>query len=141
MAKPYIHAVSSAKQWGGKPEDYLEIHDWFDQTKAHLPDGRHRALLHHSFGIFLCEQVFGVNITNSEGKLVSVRAIGEQHCLEDFGMKFIPTVQDYFGEMPYEPWMNNAPGTFPPSYQQVEAKRVETKTTDFISFDKERIVD
>jgi hypothetical protein len=137
VAKPYIHAQSSAKKWGGKPEDFLAIHQWFDQTKAHLPDGRHRALLHHSFGIFLCEQVFGTNITNSDGNLVSVRAIGEQHVMEDFGMKFIPTVQDYLGELPYSPWLNNSPGCYPPSYKEIERSRTKVS----IKFDTERMVD
>lgn len=56
--KPYLHGAVSVKKWGGKEEDYQKIHDWFDQTKAHFPDMRHRAILHSSFGIFLCEQVF-----------------------------------------------------------------------------------
>lgn len=101
--KPYIHALSSVKKYGGKPEDYLEIHEWFDQTKAHFPDQRHRAILHSSFGIFLCEQVFGTNIENSNGRLISVRDIGEQHVIEDMGT--IPTVQDYLKDMPMYEWL------------------------------------
>ena len=46
MAHPYHHAVSSSKKFGGAPGEYQAIHGWFDQTKAHLPDVRHRALLH-----------------------------------------------------------------------------------------------
>ncbi len=42
-------------------------------------------------GIFLGEQVFGANITNSDGKKVSVRDIGEQHVVEYYRGKFIPT--------------------------------------------------
>ncbi len=42
-------------------------------------------------GIFLCEQVFGANITNSDGKKVSVRDIGEQHVVEYYRGKLIPT--------------------------------------------------
>ena len=34
MAHPVIHAKSSAKKFGGKFEDYLHIHSWFDETKA-----------------------------------------------------------------------------------------------------------
>jgi hypothetical protein len=52
MAHPYHHAVRSARLFGGKPEDYLAIHNWFDESKAHLADFRHRALRHHSEGIF-----------------------------------------------------------------------------------------
>lgn len=68
MAHPWHHAISSSKKHGGMPEEYLEIHNWFDQTKAHMPDVRHRAILHSSFGIFLCEQMFGVTMTNSSRK-------------------------------------------------------------------------
>lgn len=101
--KPYLHALRSVKKWGGKVEDYQKLHDWFDQTKAHFPDMRHRAILHNSFGIFLLEQVFGINITNSDGKIVSVRDIGEQHVIDDVGT--IPTIQDYLQGMPFYDWL------------------------------------
>lgn len=104
MSKPWKHSLSSVRKFGGKPEDYIKIHDWFDQTKQCLPDVRHRAILHSSFGIFLCEQVFGHNITNSEGKCISVRDIGEQHVIEDLGS--IPTIQDWLQETPIRPWMS-----------------------------------
>ena len=45
MAHPYHHAVSSVRKWGGRVEDYQAIHDWFDASKAHLADFRHRACL------------------------------------------------------------------------------------------------
>jgi hypothetical protein len=95
--KPHIHANRSVRKWGGKREDYQEIHNWFDQTKAHIPDMRHRAVLHNSFGIYLCEQVFGTLITNSEGREVSVRDIGEQHVIDDLGQ--IPTLSACFEGM------------------------------------------
>lgn len=104
MSKPWKHALSSAKKFGGKPEDYLPIHDFFDSTKACLPDVRHRAILHSAFGIFIAEKVFGHNIKNSDGKLVSVRDIGEQHCIEDLGT--IPTLQDWLRNLPIESWMS-----------------------------------
>lgn len=103
--KPYDHAVSSAKQFGGKPEDYLEIHNFMDSSKAHIADGRHRAILHSSFGIFITEKVFGVNIINEEGELISVRDVAEQHVLEDLGT--IPTVADWLKELPIKSWMAN----------------------------------
>ena len=34
MAHPLQHAKSSVRKWGGVVEDYLEIHEWFDETKA-----------------------------------------------------------------------------------------------------------
>lgn len=104
MAHSYHHAVSSARKFGGEPEDYLAIHDWFDESKAFMADPRHRALRHHAEGIFAAERIFGSTITNSTGKRVPVRVIGEQHVLEDMG--WIPSVQDWFSNMSVQPWMN-----------------------------------
>jgi hypothetical protein len=101
--KPYIHAVNSARKYGGVPDDYQAIHDFFDSSKASLADIRHRALLHSSFGIFLVERVFGATIVNSDGKRVSVRDIGEDHVIEDLG--FIPTVEKWLRNIPVADWM------------------------------------
>lgn len=109
MAHVWHHAQSSAKRFGGKPEDYLDIHHWFDCTKQFEPTFRHRALRHHTQGIFECEQVFGAVLTNSDGKEVPVRVIGEQHVKEDFS-GFIPTVQDWLKNIPAESWMQPQPG-------------------------------
>jgi len=102
MAHPYDHARSSAKKFGGVPEDYLHIHHWFDETKQYFADFRHRALRHHSAGIFWVEERYGSTILNSEGKRVPVRVIGEQHVKEDCG--FIPTPEDWLKGIPHEPW-------------------------------------
>jgi hypothetical protein len=103
VAHPLKHAESSAKRFGGSAEDYLAIHNWFDESKAFLADFRHRALRHHAEGIFLCERIFGPSITNSEGKAVPVRYIGEQHVKEDLGR--IPTAQDWLTQIKPERWM------------------------------------
>ncbi len=117
MSKPYIHAQSSAKRYGGKPEDYLDIHNWFDETKAIIADNRHRALRHHAEGIFVCERIFGVTRVNSAGRTYSVRDVGEDHISEDFH-GFIPSAQDYLMEMSIQDWMCNGKGT-PPSFAKV----------------------
>lgn len=101
--KPLIHARASASRYGGKLEDYLPIHNFMDSSKASLPDVRHRAVLHSSFGIFVTETVFGTFITNSDGKQVSVRDIAEDHVREDLG--FIPTVERWLSTMKIEDWM------------------------------------
>ena len=103
MAHPWHHALRSAKLFGGKPEDHLAVHDWFDESKAHVPDLRHRALRHHSEGIFLCEQIFGTVLRNSAGRDVPTRLIGEQHVKDDLG--WIPTVKDWLVNLRIEPWM------------------------------------
>ena len=105
MTHTWFHAESSAKRYGGKPEDYLAIHDWFDDTKETFADFRHRALRHHSQGIFEAERVFGKTITNADGKTVPVRYIGEQHVKEDCG-GIIPTVSDWFRNIKPETWMS-----------------------------------
>lgn len=114
--KPWEHSISSSKKFGGSPSDYLKIHDWFDQTKSHVGNNCHRAILHNSFGVFLAEQMFGHVITNSENKQISVREIGEQHIFEDLG--FIPTVSDYLENLQYQPWMSNEKGAAKPSSQK-----------------------
>lgn len=106
MSNPLVHAERSAKKWGGRPEDYLAIHQWLDATKAHLPDNRHRMVLHNGFGIALAEQVFGAAIDNANGKRVFVRDIAEQHVLEDLGC--IPSLAECLKELPLRPWMAGA---------------------------------
>ncbi len=103
MAHPYHHAESSARKYGGEPADYLPIHQFLDASKQHMADFRHRALRHHSEGIFLLEAFFGATIMNSADRVIPVRFIGEQHVLEDLGR--IPTVADWLGRIQPEPWM------------------------------------
>ena len=33
MAHPYHHALSSTRIWGGRTDDYLAIHSWFDEPE------------------------------------------------------------------------------------------------------------
>lgn len=101
--KPMIHARSSARKYGGKPEDYFDIHQFMDSTKSALADVRHRALLHSSWGCFIVEQVFGVERTNSDGRKYSPRDVAEDHCIEDLG--FIPSVERWLGNMKIQTWM------------------------------------
>ncbi len=105
MSHTYHHSESSAKIFGGAPEDYLKIHDWLDATKETFADFRHRALRHHSQGIFEAERVFGHTIENSFGKKVPVRYICEQHIKEDCG-GFIPSVSDWLRNIKQESWMS-----------------------------------
>jgi hypothetical protein len=104
MAHPFHHALSSVRKFGGKPEDYQRIHDWFDASKEIIADFRHRALRHHAQGIFECEREFGTTIRNSDGKHVPVRLIGEQHVKEDFAGR-IPSFADWVRAIRPERWM------------------------------------
>ncbi len=159
MSKPAVHARSSAKRYGGVPEDYLDLHSIMDESKGAVGDNRHRVVTHSAFGIFLMEKMFGMNmkklnqlkakynlpdeavadiiewkrdcihsgtsIINSDGKSVEVRDIAEQHVVEDFGGRFIPTLQDYVEGMPCADWMQGR-GT-PPSYKNIKGDKLERK--------------
>jgi len=105
MAHPLHHAQSSMHRYGGQAEDYQAIHDWFDATKSFLATPQHRALRHHTAGIFEAERIFGISLTNSEGREIPVRFIAEQHIRED--CRCIPTVSDWLRHIPIEPWMAN----------------------------------
>lgn len=102
---PYKHAESSVNKWGGIPADYVELHNWFDETKAFTGDWTHRALRHHSAGIQWAVELFGHVIVNSDGKSIPTKMLAEQHVEEDCG--FIPTVQDWLKMLTKnpEPWM------------------------------------
>ena len=102
---PYYDAISTAKKFGGKPEDYVVIHDWFDETKQYTGDWTHRALRHHSAGIQWCIEKFGHFIINSDNKNVPIKLVAEQHVMEDCG--FIPTPADYLVLLKEKPakWM------------------------------------
>lgn len=103
MSHSYYHSKSSAKIHGGKWEDYMPVHSWFDFSKSYYPDNRHRILRHHTEGIFMAETIFGPVIKNSDGREVPTRLIAEQHMLEDFG--WIPSVSDWLDEVNLKDWM------------------------------------
>jgi hypothetical protein len=113
---PIIHTENSMRKFGGKtPEDFeafLVIHKKMDCSKAYFSDNRHRALTHHMFWVNeVMLPIFGDWLEISTGKKLSVKDICEQHILEDFRMKFIPTVQDYLQEMDITKWMQNGAGS------------------------------
>jgi hypothetical protein len=124
MSKPYIHAVSSAKRFGGEWQDYIEIHEFMDCSKAVIADNRHRALTHNSWFIgVVIPRVFGeVFSRKSDGVLISSRDIAEQHVLEDYRKRFIPAASDFLSKIPFEPWMQNGEKGHPDSYENLKRK-------------------
>ncbi|MCA3186910.1 MAG: hypothetical protein IOC96_15315 [Rhodobacter sp.] len=122
MAHPYQHAISSQKKWGGTVEDYLEIHAWFDGSKAIIADFRHRALRHHAEGIFMAETIFGSTITLSSGRIIPTRWIGEQHVTEDLG--FIPSFADWARAIQPLPWMGRSQKIEIPVHEQSPIREI-----------------
>lgn len=121
MSKPFIHAQSSAKKFGGVWEDYISIHELLDSSKAVIADNRHRALTHNSWFIStIIPKIFGeVFKRQSDGCLVSTRDVAELHVLEDYRKRFIPSASDFLSKIPYEPWMQNGESGTPESYKNL----------------------
>ena len=128
MSNPIIHAESSAKNFGGDMNDYINIHEKMDCSKAWMPDNRHRVLTHTMFWIKeVMIPIYGSYITNSDGKKISVKDICERHILEDYKMKFIPTPQDFIQEMNVKDWMKNGNGITPSAQKLYKRVPVEEK--------------
>lgn len=128
MSVPYIHAKSSSKKFGGNPEDYMDIHELMDSSKQAFPSNQHRAITHNSwFCSNIIPKVFGHMRVNSNGREYSTKDVAEQHVLEDFKMKFIPSIQDYLENMEMKPWMNNGNGEVPNSAKLLYKKKIKTE--------------
>lgn len=135
MSKPYIHAKNSVRLWGGEVDDYLPLHDFLDSSKDCMPDVRHRVLTHNSWFINnVLEKIFGHTITNSAGREVSVKGIGEQHVSEDFSGRFIPSPQDWIENMELKDWMNNGRIGSPSSIRKYDNGKLSGNKKTVISF-------
>jgi len=117
MAKPYIHADASVRRYGGKSEDYLELHELMDSSKIAHPTNVHRTLTHNTwFAKVIIPKCFGNTITNSDGKKISTEQIALDHIAEDFGGKFVPSAQDYLINVVPQDWFENGKTGLPSSY-------------------------
>lgn len=133
MANAFIHSKNSVKRYGGVVNDYINLHKKMDCSKTVVAANTHRCLTHHMFWIIeVMIPIFGYTITNSDGKEVCVKDICEEHILEDFGMKFIPTPQDYIEGMEMQDWMQNGISGIPPSCRKlIKNKSTKRKHIDF----------
>jgi hypothetical protein len=95
-----------AVRWRGRRLPRRPPISWFDSSKEMHGDFRHRALRHHTQGVFECERVFGQMITNSGGREIPVRWVAEQHVIEDLG--FLPTLSDWLSCIRPKPWMTRS---------------------------------
>ena len=119
----WLHAQRSVNRYGGVIEDYTPIHETIDSSKSALADMRHRTLTHNTWFISLIlPKIHGDFIVNSDGRKVSVRQIGEDHVLEDFKGRFIPTAADFIQEMEYKDWMQNG-ADVPSSHKKLKVKK------------------
>lgn len=116
MASPFVHAMNSVDKWGGNVEDYLPIHRFLDSTKLHMDTWQHRAILHNTFGVGLCEQVFGDVVRLSSGEYVEVRYIAAKHIKEDCG--YVPTIKEWLHDL--------KPKKFALNFKNYETERSNT---------------
>ena len=87
------------------------------KRKYNLPD----QFLNDLIDLFKRNRLQGVHIMNSEGRKVHVRDVAEQHVLEDFRNKFIPSLNDYLSNMNLQMWMDNAMGSPQSKLEQSES--------------------
>lgn len=126
MGNILFHSESSAKKFGGIPDDYIAIHKFLDMSKLFIADWRHRCLLHNTFGVALCELHFGDFYTlPSNGVKVCTRTIAETHIIED--LHCIPSVELMLHEMPIRPWMNGFTLTDKRAMQNVKILTTEIR--------------
>lgn len=130
MAQSYLHAEASARHFGGKPEDYLPIHEWIDQFKQTMGDVRHRAFFHNTKGPWLAQEVFGHYIEvfdekKQKTKKVMVRDIAENHIVEDLG--WLPTPEDWLECMNCVVWMGGKRNRFVGREELLNAVQKEGK--------------
>ncbi len=103
------HSELSAVKFGGAPEDYFEVHKFLDSSKLFFFNIKHRALLHHTFGISLCIMALGDLVSNSDGQKILVRDIASEHLKEDLNGQ-VPTLADWFTQAnePISPTLKQA---------------------------------
>jgi hypothetical protein len=106
MAHPYHHSLSSVRSFGGNVSDFIKIHSWFDETKAHFADFRHRSFRHHKEGVAIMSEVFGPTLMTSCGGVVPTSKIGEQHITED--CLSVVSSSDWANSIKFQKWMGTS---------------------------------
>ncbi len=72
-------AAASAQRFGGEPEHYRALHDWFLATQSWCDGAEHLLFRHHSFGIFEAEGRFGPTLDVGNDRCVPTRVVAERH--------------------------------------------------------------
>jgi hypothetical protein len=136
IMNPFFHSKSSVKRWGGKVEDYIQLHELLDSPKATINNNSARLLTHNTWFVYtIIPKIFGYNIINSDGKSVDTIDIAMLHLAEDFRFKGIPTPQDYLENLVVQPWMNNGVKEIP----SVEAQKRSRELLEKLRLEKEEI--
>src|SRR4029078_7417483 len=110
---PEQHALLSVKRYGGKQEDYYEVHYLMDHSKHFVTNGHalHRAASHNWWGITMIESLMTTKIING----ISVRQLLIDHVREDCGT--IPTLEECINTL--------VSGTYLKLYNKPDKKELE----------------
>lgn len=93
---PNIHAKNAARKYGGVPSDYLPYEIFMDQCRGELGDIRHRLITHNAWFIhFVALKIFPRVFRNSDGNVVELLLVLEDHVREDMGGR-LPTLEENF---------------------------------------------
>ena len=99
-------AVSSAQRFGGEPEHYRAVHDWFLATQSWSAGAEHLLFRHHSFGIFEAESRFGPALDIGGDQRVPTRVVAERHVQRVLGR--VPAAIDVLRRIRGARWMLQA---------------------------------
>lgn len=133
---PLLHSRSSVKRFGGKVEDYIQLHELLDSPKSCMNNNSSRVLTHNTWFIYnIIPKIFGYNIINSDGKSVDTIDIAMLHVSEDFRHTGVPTPQDYLENLVVQPWMNNGVKPIP----SVEAQKVSKELLNKLRQEKQEV--
>lgn len=99
-------AEASARRFGGEPDRYRPLHDWFVATKRWCPGMTHLLFRHHSFGIFEAEARFGPALEVGPDRLIPTRVVAERHVQTVLGR--IPAAVDVLRRIKGARWMLQA---------------------------------
>lgn len=88
MSNPHYHALSSVRKFKCNYQSALDIHNFFDSSKACYANIQHRSILHNDFGVSVALKIFGDTELN--------QLICQQHLIEDTSRT--PSVDDWWDD-------------------------------------------
>lgn len=98
-------AQRSQQKYGGIVEDYLRIHQLLDSPSLWLKGEKQLVLTHNTFGVWLCDQAFGVTFKRrSDRELLLTAAIAKDHIEAELGS--VIDVCNFLHLMPIRTWQN-----------------------------------
>lgn len=98
-------ARMSALRFGGDPETYLPLHEWFLATRLWSDSPAHLIFRHQAFGIHETESRFGPALADG-AHAVPTRVVAERHVRSVLGR--LPAAPDLLRRIRAERWMLQA---------------------------------